>query len=113
MNCFWVISGSKKVIFFSKKSVFVFFAIFVHFSQKKRSFRHLTTFFETPITQKRFIFEESKNWYGKRKKSCTLIVVKVVPLYLLRLIYNLSAKSNRTFYLPVRKYYIKHIHTLG
>ena len=34
-----------------------------------------TTFFESPITQKRFIFEESYSSYGKRQKSCTLNVV--------------------------------------
>ena len=28
-----------------------------------------------PITQKRFIFEESYISYGKRQKSCTLIVI--------------------------------------
>ena len=40
-----------------------------HFFQKK------TTFFESPITQKRFIFEQSFISYGKRQKSCTLIVI--------------------------------------
>ena len=39
-----------------------------HFFQK-------TTFFESPITQKRFIFEQSFISYGKRQKSCTLIVI--------------------------------------
>ena len=39
-----------------------------HFFQK-------TTFFESPITQKRFIFEQSYISYGKRQKSCTLIVI--------------------------------------
>ena len=34
-----------------------------------------TTFFESPITQKRFIFEESHISYGKRQKSCTLIAI--------------------------------------
>ena len=33
------------------------------------------TFFESPITRKRFIFEESHISYGKRQKSCTLIVI--------------------------------------
>ena len=32
-------------------------------------------FFESRITQKRFIFEESHISYGKRQKSCTLIVI--------------------------------------
>ena len=34
-----------------------------------------TTFFESPITHKRFIFEHSYISYGKRQKSCTLIVI--------------------------------------
>ena len=34
-----------------------------------------TTFFESPITQKRFIFEHSHVSYGKRQKSCALIVI--------------------------------------
>ena len=76
----------------------------VHTFCQKRSFCYPTTFLETPITQKPSIFEQSFISYSKRRKSCTLIVVKVVCLYLLPLIYNLSAKSNRTFYLPARKY---------
>ena len=35
-------------------------------------FPKLKTFFESPITQKRFIFEHSYVSYGKRQKSCTL-----------------------------------------
>ena len=38
-------------------------------------FQKKTTFFESPITQKRFIFEESHISYSKRQKSCTLIVI--------------------------------------
>ena len=38
--------------------------------------------------------------YGKRQKSCTLIVILVKCLYLTSPIFNSSAKSNRTFYLP-------------
>ena len=38
-------------------------------------FRERAPFFELPITQKRFIFEESYISYGKRQKSCTLIVI--------------------------------------
>ena len=34
-----------------------------------------STFFELPITHKRFIFEESYISNGKRQKSCTLIVI--------------------------------------
>ena len=40
----------------------------IYFFKKK-------TFFESPITQKRFIFEESHISYGNRQKSCTLIVI--------------------------------------
>ena len=32
-------------------------------------------FFESLITHKRFIFQESCISYGKRQKSCTLIVI--------------------------------------
>ena len=41
----------------------------------KTHFFPKTTFFESPITQKRFIFEESHISYSKRQKSCTLIVI--------------------------------------
>ena len=41
----------------------------------KTDFFQKTTFFESPITQKRFIFEESYISNGKRQKSCTLIVI--------------------------------------
>ena len=34
-----------------------------------------STFYELPITQKRFIFEESYISNGKSQKSCTLIVI--------------------------------------
>ena len=34
-----------------------------------------STFFELPIAQKRSIFEHSYVLYGKRQKSCTLIVI--------------------------------------
>ena len=32
-------------------------------------------FFESPIAQKRFIFEYSYVSYGKRQKSCTFIII--------------------------------------
>ena len=41
----------------------------------KMDFFQKTTFFESPITQKRFIFEENLISYSKRQKSCTLIVI--------------------------------------
>ena len=43
--------------------------------KNKIDFFQKTTFFESPITQKRFIFEESLISYSKRQKSCTLIVI--------------------------------------
>ena len=66
----------KKVPFFEKKIRFYFFIkLFLHTFFQKRTFCYPTTFFESPITYKRFIFEESYMSYGKRQKSCTLIVV--------------------------------------
>ena len=41
----------------------------------KTDFFQKTTFFESLITHKRFIFEHSYISYGKRQKSCTLIVI--------------------------------------
>ena len=41
----------------------------------KTDFPGKSTFFELPITQKRFIFEESYISNGKRQKSCTLIAI--------------------------------------
>ena len=40
----------------------------------KTDFFQKSTFFESPITQKRSIFEYSYVSYDKRQKSCTLIV---------------------------------------
>ena len=41
----------------------------------KRDFFQKSTFFESPIVQKRFIFEHCYISYGKRQKSCTFIVI--------------------------------------
>ena len=41
-----------------------------------------TTFFESPIAHKRFIFEHSYISYRKCQKSCTLIVILVILSYL-------------------------------
>ena len=41
----------------------------------KTDFPGKSTFFESPITHKRFIFEHSYILYGKRQKSCTLKVI--------------------------------------
>ena len=80
MNRFWAIDDSKKVAFFWKKSLFSIFFIrlFLHtFFAKKCCFWPLAILFESQITQKPFIFEESYISYGKRQKSCTLIVILV------------------------------------
>ena len=49
----------------------------------KIDFFQKTTLFESPITQKRFIFEESHISYSKRQKSCTSIVILVILSYVL------------------------------
>ena len=67
---------------------------------------HDHLFFESLITHKRFIFEESYVSYGKRQKSCTLIVVLVKRLYLTSLIFNSSAKSNRLFFIANEEVHI-------
>ena len=41
----------------------------------KTDFFQKSTFFELPIARKRSIFEHSYVSYGKRQKSCTLIVI--------------------------------------
>ena len=84
---------------FSRKIRFYFFLkLFLHTFCQKRTFCYSTTFFESLITHKRFIFKESYISYGKRQKSCTLIVIWVKCLYLTSPTFNSSAKSNRLFY---------------
>ena len=41
----------------------------------KTDFFQKSAFFKSLITHKRFIFEDSYISYGKRQKSCTLIVI--------------------------------------
>ena len=41
----------------------------------KTDFFQKSTFFESSITQKRSVFKHSHVSYGKRQKSCTLIVI--------------------------------------
>ena len=43
--------------------------------KKNPDFFQKSAFFELQITQKGFIFEHSYVSYGKRQKSCTLIVI--------------------------------------
>ena len=71
----------------------------------KTDFFQKSTFFESPITHKRFIFEHSYISYGKRQKSCTLNVILVILSYLTSPIFNSSSKSTG-FFLQTRKYYI-------
>ena len=94
----------KKGCFLKKVCFYFFIKRFLHTFCQKRTFCYPTTFFELLITHKRFIFEHSYISYSKRQKSCTLIVVLVKCLYLTSPIFNSSAKLNRTFYLPGRKY---------
>ena len=56
----------------------------------KTDFFQKSTFFELPITRKRFIVEENYISYGKRQNSCTLIVIKVKCLYLSSPTFNSS-----------------------
>ena len=49
--------------------LYVYSVIFGTPFAKKRTFGYLTTFFESLITHKRFIFEESYMSYGERQKS--------------------------------------------
>ena len=72
MDRFWVIDAFKKGPIL-KKVNFYFFVKLIDFCTL--FFCYSTTFFESPITHKRFIFEESHISYGKRQKSCTLIVI--------------------------------------
>ena len=97
----------KKGTFFEKKSIFVFLlSYFCTLFSKNWTFWYSTTFFESLMTHKRFIFEESYISYGKRQKSCTLIVIWVKCLYLTSPTLNSSAKSNRLFLLQRRKYFV-------
>ena len=62
----------------------------------KTDFFQKSTFFESPITHKRFIFEHSYISYGKRQKSCCLIVILVILSYRTSPIFNSSSKSKST-----------------
>ena len=106
MNRFWVIGNSKKVLF-PGKSVFVFLLSYFCTLFLKTAFCYSTTFFESLITHKRFVFKESYISYAERQKSCTLIVIWVKCLYLTSPIFNSSAKSNRLFLFQTRKYITK------
>ena len=110
MNRLWVLSDSKKALFW-KKSPFSFFirmelksffllSDFCTLFAKKRTFCcYPTVFIESLITHKQLIFEESYISYGKRQKSCTLIVIWVKCLYLTSPTFNLTVKSNRILFI--------------
>ena len=70
---------------------------------KKNRFFQKSAFFESPITQKRFIFAHNYVSYGKRQKSCTLIVILIILTYLTSAICNSSSKS--TGFFQTRKYF--------
>ena len=91
---------------FSRKIRIYFFLLsnFCTLFAQKRTICYPTTIFELLITHKRWIFEESYISYGKRQKSCTLIVILVKCLCLTSPTFNSSAKSNRLFLLQRRKY---------
>ena len=65
----------KKGTFLKKVCFYFLLSNFLHTFCQKRTFCYPTTFIESLITHKRFIFEESYISYAKRQKSCTLIVI--------------------------------------
>ena len=72
----------------------------------KTDFFQKSTFFYSPITHKRFIFEHSYISYGKRQKSCTLIVILVILSYLTSPVFNFKvdrAKVVQTGFLLLAK----------
>ena len=71
----WVIGDSKKGVFLKKIRFYFFIKRFLDTFCQKRTSCYPTTFFESPITHKWLVFEESYISYGKRQKSCTLIVI--------------------------------------
>ena len=70
----------------------------------KNGLGYPTTFIESLTTHKRFIFKESYISYGKRQKSCTLIVIWVKCLYLTSPTFNFVGKVKPAFLLQTRKY---------
>ena len=61
----------------------------------KLIFFQKTTFFESPITHKQFIFEQSFISYGNRQKSCILIVIFVILSYLTSPIFIRRSRQSR------------------
>ena len=90
----------KKGTFLKKVRFYFLIKLLLHtfFFFQKRTFCYPTTFFESLITYKRFVFKESYISYGKRQNSCTLIVIWVKCLYLTYPTLNSSAKSTGFFF---------------
>ena len=90
MNCNfpqkWTVSEYRRL--FPGKSVFIF--LLSYFCTLFFKNWHSTTFFESLIPHKQWVELQ----YGKRQKSCTLIVILVKCLYLTSPIFN--SPSNQT-----------------
>ena len=63
----------------------------------KTDFFQKSTFFESPITQKRSLFEYNYVSCDKRQKSCTFIVILIILSYLTSPIFNSLSKSTGYF----------------
>ena len=95
---FRVIGDLLKVVGW-QKSPFLAKSVQKYLNKKiKTDFFQKSTFFESPIAQKRFIFEHSYVSYGKRQKSCTLLVIFVILSYLTSPIFNSSSKLTGFFF---------------
>ena len=68
MNRFWVIGDSKKALFWKKPVFFIFYKLFLHTFPKNGLFATRPPFLNGRAVT-RYIS------YGKRQKSCTLIVI--------------------------------------
>ena len=87
------------------KSPFLEKSVQILFNKKiKTDFFQKSTFFESPIAHKRFVFGHTYISFGKRQKSCTLIVILIRLSYLTSPIFNSSSKSTGFFFLQTRKY---------
>ena len=68
----------------------------------KTDFFQKSTFFESPITDQRSIFEHSYISYRKRQKSCTLIVIwSYYRIWRLRFLIRRQKRPD--FFLTARK----------
>ena len=85
---------------FSGKSVFIFLlSYFCTLFSKNCLLATRPPFLNRRLLRNGSFFQHSYISYGKRQKSCTLVIVIWVKcLYLTSPIFNSSAKSNRLFY---------------